>query len=389
MRSWNPGTWLVVPLAVLTACSSTPLPPAAPPELLPANAFDAVAIDTSPGQALALSPAMQRFVRDEIGPLAKIHGPRAAMFHALFRGHRLVLQYDASRTRSAAEAFDARAGNCLSLTLMTGALANTLGLNVSYQEVDSGSTWNRSGDYLAYSGHVNLVLDGGHLRGIGARYEQRVVVDFLASDDAATHRARTISEATVVGMFLNNRAVEALAAGRDAEAYAWVRSALTQAPRLVPAWNTLALLHRRRGDDGLAIRALAQAAQAAPDNTRVLANLVGALDAAGRRAEAATWRSRLLALEPVAPFQWFERGRQAMAAGRWAEAAEAFARELARDPDQHEVHYWAALAASERGDREGTRRHLARAAEAGPSPQQRGLYAAKLERLNAAGAGSR
>ena len=375
--------FLSMAAAGLVGCAGTPLPPQPPAALLPDGVFAPVAVDVAPGQALALSPAMQRFLDDEIRPLAKVHGSREAMLFALFKTRALRLDYDASVTRSASEAFEARAGNCLSLTLMTGALAQALGLNVTYQQVDSGSSWSRSGDFLAYSGHVNLVIDGGPTRTVGARWEQRMTVDFLSPQEAATHRASAIDEATVVGMFLNNRAAEALAAGRVDEAYAWVRSALRTAPRLVPAWNTLALLHRQHGDERLAVLALTQAVQAEPDNTRVLANLVGALDAAGRRAEADPWRERLHRLEPVVPFAWFERGRTAMAAGQWAEATEAFARELARDPDQHEAHAWAARAAAAQGDLASARRHLALARELGTSPQLQALYAAKLDRLNA------
>lgn len=375
---------IVVALAAaLGGCAGVPLPAAPPAVLLPDDAYPPVAVDTDPAQANALSPAMQRFLKEEIEPRARVHGARAAMMYALFQTRALRLEYDASITRSASEAFDARAGNCLSLTLMTGALAQAMGLNVSYQAVDSGPAWSRAGGYLAYSGHVNLVLDGGATRTAGASWEQRAIVDFLPPKDAETHRSHPIGERTLVGMFLNNRAVEALTAGRAAEAYAWVRSALRESPDLVPAWNTLALLHRQRGDLGLATMALEQAAKAEPDNTRVLANLVGALDVAGRGAEAAPWRERLHRLEPVAPFWWFERGREAMARGDWPAAEEAFARELARDPDQHEVHAWAARAAGQLGDVDAVRRHLRLARELGPTPQLQALYGAKLDRLNA------
>ncbi len=379
------ATLAVMATALLAAgCAGVALPAAPPAELLPDDAFAPVAVDTDPAQATALSPAMRAFLHDEIEPMARMHGAREAMLFALFRTHRLRLDYDAAFTRSAAQAFEARAGNCLSLTLMTGVMAETLGLNVTYQQVDSGDAWSRSGDFLAYSGHVNLVLDGGSTRTAGARWEQRMTIDFLSPQDAATHRAWAISRATVVGMFLNNRAAEALVAGRPAEAYAWVRSALRTAPQLVPAWNTLALLHRQRGAPALAVRALMQAQAADPENTAVLANLVMALDADGRSAEAAAWRVPLQRLERVAPFAWFERGREAMAQGRWQAAADAFARELARDPDQHELHAWAARAAAELGDAAAVRRHLDRARELGPTREAQALYAAKLDRLNAA-----
>jgi tetratricopeptide (TPR) repeat protein len=366
--------------AALAGCAGVALPPP-PAELLATDRFAAVAVDTDPAQALALNPAMQQFLAHELRPLARLHGPRQALVVGLQRLPQLRLEYDASVTRTAAQAFEARAGNCLSLTLMTGALAAALGLNVVYQQVDGGPAWSRSGDLLAYSGHVNVMIDHGHLGGAGARWQQRLVVDFLPPADAAAHPASPIDEATVLGMFLNNRAAEALAAGRVDEAHAWVRSALRTAPRFVPAWNTLAVLLQARGQDALAQRVLQHAVAAEPDNTRALANLVGVLEAAGRHDEAASWRSRLRRLEPVAPFVWFDRGRAAMARGELGLAYEAFARELARDPDQHEAHAGAASAAIRLGDLAAARRHLERARAAGPTPAAQALYAAKLARL--------
>ncbi len=370
--------------ALLAGCAGVPLPAQMPAELLAEDAFTPVALDTRPAQATALSPAMQRFVDSEVRPLVHVHGASQALVQALLRMPRLKLEYDASYTRSAAQAFEARAGNCLSLTLMAGTLAQALGLQVGYQQVWAGDAWSRDGGLLSYSGHVNTVIDHGPAPAAGARWQQRLIIDFLPSADVAAYPASPIDEATVLAMFLNNRAVEALAGGRIDEAYAWTRSALRSAPQWVPAWNTLALLLHQRGRPAQALRLLELAAAAEPDNTRVLANLVGALQAAGRRAEAEPWQARLQRLEPVAPFVWFDRGRAAMAQGQWQAAADAFARELARDPDQHELQLWAARAAAALGDSAGATRHLQAARSLAPTPQLQSLYAAKLARLHPA-----
>ena len=371
---------------LLLGCAGLPdraaLPARLPPELLPGatpGEIQGVAVD--PDEALALSEPMRRFLRESIEPLARLHGPREALTMALFDPARLQLRYDASRTRSAAEAFEARAGNCLSLVLMTAVLARELKLPVTFQRVDSEAAWSRSGEYMAYSGHVNLVLGGGASARAGASWDTRMTIDFLPGEEPAGQRGTPISEATVLGMYHNNRAAEALAAGRVEMAEAQVRASLAQAPRLVAAWNTLALIHRRRGHEALAERTLVLALASEPGNTRVLANLVTLLDAAGRSGDAAPLRERLRRLEPVAPFEHFRRGLAAMAEQRWADAREAFALELARDPDYHEFHGWMAQAAARLGDAAAVRRHLALARDNGSTPQQQALYAAKLDRL--------
>lgn len=370
---------------LMVACagvpSAPPLPAALWADLLPAP--QAAAPLPDPAQALALSPAMQAFLHQSIMPLARDVGRRDAMLKALFEPGLLRLDYDSSRTRSAAEAFEARAGNCLSLVLMTAAFAQALDLKVSFQRVDSESSWSLSGDYEAYSGHVNLVLGGGATRTAGNRWDTRVVIDFLPPEDLVGLRSMLIDQPTVLAMFANNRAAEALSAGRVDEAAAWSQASLRQAPQLVPAWNTAGLVHRQRGDAGRAERAWAHALAADPDNTRVLANLAGLLEAQGRGREAATLHARLTRLEPVAPFTWFRRGQAAMAQGRWAAARDAFARELARDPHYHAFHAWMAQAQAQLGNMAAVRRHLALARETSATPQQQALYGAKLDRLQA------
>jgi Tfp pilus assembly protein PilF len=364
----------------LAGCSTVPLPDRVPADLLPPAGPAAVSADA----ALALSPAMKSWLDREIRPLARIVGPRQALMTGLLDRRRLHVEYDSARTRTAAEAFDDRAGNCLSLVLLTASLARELGLQVTFQAVDTGEGWSRSGEFVAYSGHINLVLGGSGLarRTTGGSVQDTLmIVDFLPPEDLKGHKMRLIDEATVLGMFLNNRAAEALAAGRLDEAAAWVRAALEQAPQLVPAWNTLAVLHRRRGDDARAEQALARALQADPYNTRVLSNLAGLLQSSGRASQAAPLRERLAWLEPQAPFAAFQRGLAEARAGRWALARDAFAQELRRDPYYHELHWWMAQAAAQLGDLAGARRHLALARDNAPSTPEQALYGAKLERL--------
>ncbi len=81
--------------------------------------------------ALAVSPAMKHFVDVEIAEQLHAVGYLPGFVQALQTKGQLKLQYDAERTRNAAEAFDVRAGNCLSLVIMTAALAKQIGLVAS------------------------------------------------------------------------------------------------------------------------------------------------------------------------------------------------------------------------------------------------------------------
>lgn len=375
---------LLVVLAAAGCATAPPPPDAAQRAALWADErFAAPAAAPDADAALTVSDMMQRFLDEQVRPQARRVGPRLALMQGLFdRGRMLRLEYDASRTRTAAEAFDARAGNCLSLVMMTAALARELGLEVRFQRVDSAAAWTRSGGMYAYSSHVNVVLGPPRMpRHAGASWETDLTIDFLPPDDLRGHRASEIDERTVRAMFLNNRAAEALAAGDADTAYAWARAAIEHAPGFMPAYNTLALVHWQRGDGVRAEAALRLALAGEPDNTRVLANLAALLDAQGRAADAATLRARLQALEPRSPFADYELGFQALAEGRWADARAAFERQLRRDEADDASHFGLALAALRLGDPAAAEQHLELAARHGATPDGRRRYAAKLAAL--------
>ena len=86
----------------------------------------------------ALSDRMKLYLKTEITPQLRLMGPQRGLIHALYQRDQLKLQYDASMTRNASQAFDARAGNCLSLVVMTAAFAKEIGLKVRVSERVSG-----------------------------------------------------------------------------------------------------------------------------------------------------------------------------------------------------------------------------------------------------------
>lgn len=233
--------------------------------------------------ALALTPVMQRYLAEAVTPHARRQGPRQALLAALATRGELLLEYDAVRTRSAGEAFDARRGNCLSLVLMTAALARELGLAVRFQEVLSTPVVERDGEFTFVIGHINLAL-GPRLGQGGVLHDAWLVVDFLPGQDLQRQTWRAIDERRVRAMFMNNRAAEELAQGRTHTAYAWLRGAQAQDPKFAPLYNTLGVLYRRHGALPQAERALQAALALDPQDAHVADNLavLQRLSAAGQ-----------------------------------------------------------------------------------------------------------
>ncbi len=384
----NKGTGLLLAL-LLAGCAS------APRERVDAALFlDAAfrpAVERIDADAVfALSPEMTRYLQTDIAEPARKKGRQIALVDALYTQGELKLDYDIGTTRTAAQAFAARSGNCLSLVIMTAAFAKALDLPVTYQKVSVDDEWARSGDLYLAIGHVNLTLgkrrtdEGGFGYRVGAKPPESdgMTIDFLPPEDLRRMRSRAIDEEVIVGMFMNNRAVEALADGRVDDAYWWAREGMLQAPGFYATYNTLGAVYRRHGNLAEAERVFAHAVAREPENIQALSNLVAVLGDLGRTVEAQHFAARLREIDPEPAFSHFKRGLAAFQAGDMRTARDAFAREVARAPDYHEFHFWLAIAYWNLGETGVARDHLAIALKTSPTRRDHALYAAKLERLN-------
>ena len=364
---------------VLTGCAT---PAAAPPasELFNDALFAPPSERINAADVFALTDAMRRYAHDEL--LMSRKGPRQALIDVMTQGD-LRLEYDSARTRTAAEAFEARAGNCLSLVILSAALAKELELPVQYNRALVSDLWSRTGNVYFLNGHVNITL-GKRFRDPPASYDSAayLTVDFLPANDLRGLRREPLDEPTIVAMFMNNRAAEALVSGRLDDAYWWARAAVQASPGFMGGYNTLGVIYVRRGELALAERLFRRVLADESDNTRALANLALVLGRLGRTAEADAVQEKLARVEGAAPFYFFHRGLAAMEAGDFRAARAFFARELARSPDYHEFHFWLALAELRLGNVSRARAELASALENSTTRRDQELYAAKLARLS-------
>jgi tetratricopeptide (TPR) repeat protein len=372
------GASLLLLGLLLCGCASAPPPGPPPAALFHDERFAAPTQRIDAGEVFALSDEMRRFLRNDIAAQMRGKGRQRGLVDALYKRGELRLEYDSTMTRNAAQAFDARSGNCLSLVIMTAAFARELGLQLQYQSALHEETWSRSGDLYFRSGHVNITL-GRRVIDVGTSYDTReLTIDFLPPEEIRGLRTRVIDERTVVAMYMNNRAVEALVQGQLDDAYAFVREAIAQSPAFVSAYNTLGVIYQRHGDLAPAERAFAEVLQREADNPRALANLAQLLEQQGRSAQAAELHRRLAQVEPHPAFEYFQLGQAAMQRGDFALARELFAKEVERAPYYHEFHFWLGLADFRLGDLEQARRQLALAMENSTTRGDRDLYAAKL-----------
>ena len=368
---------------LLAGCASAPVPPVAQVEPL----FDD-AVFAPPSQridaddVLALSPRMKHYLDTEIKPQLHWQSTTSGLIEALYTRGRLKLAYDTELTRSASQAFDDRAGNCLSLVLMTAAFARELGLTVRFQSVVGEDSWGREGGLLLFVGHVNIAIGP---TGLGGRLSDRsgdwVTVDFLPNVDLQRQRRWPIGDARIVAMYMNNKSAEALAGGRIDDAYWWSRAAILQDRSFTAAYNTLGVVYLRRGLSTRAEMALRFVLTQEAENPHALSNLVLALQQQGRDSEAQAVAAQLQRLPPSTPFAYFELGQKAMRGGDIRQARRHFERAVRHADDYHEFHFALAQALALLGETEAAAKHLERAQENSGTRRLQSMYAGKLMRL--------
>jgi len=367
---------------MLGACSV--VPPAAPaPQVLHDDLFPLAGAPVDPDRLFALTPAMQDFVGTRLAHPGHPERALDALVQAMSRDDILRLGYDSSRTRTAAEAFDDHAGNCLSLVMLTAAFAHALNLPVRYHLAEIEPYWSRQGRLLVASGHVDLTVSLP-LNQFGVTHGSLgYTFDFLSPQDAHTLPLRDIPEQTVVAMFLNNRAAEALVDEQLERAYAWVRLSIRQDPGFTPAYNTLGVIYLRAGAAADAADAFRAALQFDHENPRALSNLIDAERMLGDAREAERLSAELQRIEPEPPYRLFDLGLAAFERKNFAAAQALFRRAIGHTDYDPEVHFWLARTAWAMGQAERARREIAQALELSTTPHQRARFTAKLEWLRA------
>ncbi|MFL6679637.1 MAG: tetratricopeptide repeat protein [Burkholderiaceae bacterium] len=379
----RPGAALLLCLA-LAACADAPGP-------APASSREALFDDTSfapsseriaASDVFQLSPEMRAYLESRVAGDAKQLGEARGLVEALFRDRRLKIDYDAEFTRNAAQAFEARAGNCLSLAIVTGAMAREMGLDVRYQSVRTSEHWERDGDLLELVGHVNVSVGMpiARVRSWGITSD-RWTVDFLPPAEMKGLETRPISEARVTAMFMNNRAAEALAHQRMDDAYWWIRGGVAADPSFSTLYNTLGVTYLRKGLLPRAESALRYALSLAPDSAESWNNLALVLRRDGRSEQAAAVEREHPRTRAAALAAAIDDGMRANASGDYGRALELFNRALRTSSDSHQIHYLLAVTYLNLGDRRHAMEHLREAEDYSLTARQRSVYASKIELL--------
>lgn len=288
--------------------------------------------------------------------------------------------YRVGHSTTAAQTWEDRRGDCLSLTVLAYSVARKLGMTALMQEVQTPVIYGRAGQLDVLNQHVNVLLP--HLRGdlMVESTAHDVVLDF-EPDFQAPRRGAPLTEEGIVARYYNNVAVESMARGEHARAYAYFKAAIRAEPGYVSPYGNLAVLYRRAGREREAEVLLRHAVAMGGTSDAALHELHRLLVDQKRDAEAREVAHQLDARQAEDPYHWMSLGLTRLVENNPRDAVRHF--ERARDiaPTFAEVHRYLAIAYARVGDVGKAREEVELMANTGATMNKVALLRRKLEGL--------
>ncbi len=285
-------------------------------------------------------------------------------------------------TLAASEALAWQSGNCLSLAILTTALAQHVNVPVRHQLMVDAPVFDLHDTVVQKGVHVRTrLIDSEWLPedDVQALRRPGILIDYFP-----TGRERFIGNLTLAefsARYYRNNAADALVEGQLARAYWYSIAALEQAPNDAESLNALAITYRHAGMNELAERTYRHGITLADNKLSLMKNLHVLLLAEGREVEAAEVEQELAHMRDPSPARWYLLARDAMAAGDMRAAIGYLETAVDLAPHLHELQAALAKAYYLDGQRGKARKAFAKAIKNALEPGDRSRYEGKLAAL--------
>lgn len=379
--------WVVCLSALLCACATTAqrapvvaveAPPGPP---VHAELFGAPVSIPGADQLFSLSPQQQAHFLEYFNDPAQSGYKPHERIHGYLEGRLGDFRYHGS-TLTATEALASNNGNCLSLAMVTTALARLAGVEVDYQLVRNALVYERRDGLVTVADHVRTRLYDPTFEpvaGTGRILRPHIVIDYFP--EPGQRRGGRVDTPEVLAMFYVNLAGEALLAHDLQRSYWLLQAALDSVSDSPAALNSMAVLHRIAGDAGSAEALFHYALDLHADNVNLLGNLRNLVRGQGRTLEAEALEQKLLELPNRDPYRLIEFGIQAQGEGRLHRALAFYDRASVLAPYLHEAYWRKAVVYQALGEPARAEELLQQALHTAPRADDRHLYHAKLGTL--------
>ena len=308
-----------------------------------AFAHEASLVTVAPAEVFRLDAELLQRIRDADAPRMSPPQRLKHLMDLIFGQDLRRFQYAAGHSTTASETWRAQRGDCLSLTVLTYAVAKAMEMDVVMQEVRVPALFDRRGQLDVVNQHVNVLFPRAHRKPLEERASRDVVLDF-EPEFASAAKGTPLSESAIVARYYNNIGAEHFANGRNSLAYAHYKAAIQADPGYAASYGNLAVLYRNAGLAADAEQLLRRAVLLGDPGDVPLRALHQLVAEQGRDAEARAFARELQSRRERDPYYWIGLGVQHLEAGNNRQAITALEHARTMANGFEEVHRYLALA---------------------------------------------
>jgi tetratricopeptide (TPR) repeat protein len=244
------------------------------------------------------------------------------------------------KTFTAKQTLAEDAGNCLSLAILTTALADAVGLEIQYQKVNSAPIYHRHNNIMKTSGHVRTIVyekETEQEEDVIVLRRRSVIVDYFPSVNNVG--AEFVSEEDFISMFYQNLAGDALVSGEFDEAFSYLQEALKLNQYNPYTLNTLAVLNNQIKHTQNTEKLFEFAVKNTERTVNLVSNYANYLEKHGQTDKAAQLLADIDANNDRNPYDWLDTANQYLKVGDYRLALKYFEKAKELGPYLHEVHF--------------------------------------------------
>jgi Tfp pilus assembly protein PilF len=286
------------------------------------------------------------------------------------------------KTYTASQTVQHASGNCLSLAIFTASLADLVGLETSYQRVNSAPIYHRYHNVMTLSSHVQTHLyDPNFAKQDGFIYigKPKIIIDYFPSQGNV--RGDEVSEADFISMLYQNLAGDELVKENYNSAYSLILQAINISPLNADLLNTLAVLFKKAGRGDQAEVIYDFAIQHTTGSVDVISNYILLLEQQSRIQEAKLLEERIVGIEDDNPYRWFDIANRLFSRADFQRALHFYKRAVDAGPYLHESYFGLAKTYYQLGETEKAELAMENALDLSFLPGDKNLYQAKLRIL--------
>jgi len=230
-------------------------------------------------------------------------------------------------------------GNCMSLAILTAALAKTVAIEVSYREVKTLPVFEKHDNIILSSSHVQaLVYDPTFVPNKDFFYFNKpaIVIDYFPVN--TNWASKAVMKNSLLSMYYINIAAQFMIEGNLNAAFSNADLAYQYDNKSSNITNLLAVLHRRNGDIKTAEKFYLRAIKQDKNNLNTLQNYAVFLNSQQRYEELLLIENKIDNLYDPNPYTWLEQAYIAKSENKLRKAEEYFEKVIAMAPYVHQAY---------------------------------------------------